>query len=587
MTRVVVVGSGIAGLTAALEAREGGADVEVLTKAASDASNTRYAQGGIASVVSSDDSAEAHAEDTLRASGGLADPEAVRALVAGGPIAIAALEVRGVGFDRGADGARLLGREAVHSAPRILHAGGDATGAEIQRGLLAECRARGVRVREGVFAADVVVSGGGVVGIRMIDGGSIAEESADAVVLATGGVGQMYAVTTNPQVATGDGVAIALRAGAAVRDMEFVQFHPTVLAVGEPFLVSEAVRGEGAVLLDEAGERFALEAHPDGELAPRDVVARAIARAMARQDGRPVLLDATALGAAHLARRFPTIDRVVRERGLDWSRAPIPVSPAAHYAMGGAVTDLDGRTTVPGLYAAGETARTGVHGANRLASNSLLEGAVFGARAGRTAAAIGRGDTVSAGVLARRAAAASADGASGAQSVAAPLPTPDDAGRGSCIPQQDQRGPDATGAGDPHGRIVDDTTTVGGDGISIPPTVRPAHRTTASRDAGNVVLPIEMAQPFSRGALQELMWRCAGLSRDAKGLAEAAVAIARWRAAFPMPRTAREHEDRNLLDVAAEIVRAASARTESVGAHWRSDDAADLGQPEPALEAAC
>ncbi|PTT17006.1 L-aspartate oxidase, partial [Microbacterium sp. HMWF026] len=185
-----------------------------------------------------------------------------------------------------------------------------------------------------------------------------------------------------PAGATGDGIAAAIRAGAAVADLEFVQFHPTALAVGAPFLVSEAVRGEGAILIDDTGRRFAFDAHPDGELAPRDVVARANARAMARQHGHPVRLDATALGAARLARRFPTIDAAVRERGLDWAREPIPVTPAAHYLMGGVVTDLDGRTTVPGLYAVGETARTGVHGANRLASNSLLEGAVFGARAG-------------------------------------------------------------------------------------------------------------------------------------------------------------------------------------------------------------
>nr|BFF11972.1 hypothetical protein GCM10025699_32750 [Microbacterium flavescens] len=209
------------------------------------------------------------------------------------------------------------------------------------------------------------------------------------MVLATGGAGELYAHSTNPAVATGDGIAAALRAGADVRDLEFFQFHPTVLAVGDSFLVSEAVRGEGAALLDEDGRRFAFDAHPDGELAPRDVVARAIAHRMDLQDGRPVLLDATQLHsddpgerAAFLARRFPTIDRAVRDRGLDWAREPIPVTPAAHYLMGGVTTDLFGRTTLPGLYAVGEVARTGVHGANRLASNSLLEGAVFGARAG-------------------------------------------------------------------------------------------------------------------------------------------------------------------------------------------------------------
>ena len=513
MTRVVVVGSGIAGLIAALEARSAGADVVVLTKAASDESNTRYAQGGIAAVLSADDSVQAHAEDTLRASSGLADPDAVRALVAGGAGAIASLEARGVGFDRGADGARLLGRAAVPTASRNQHPGGDATGAEIQRGLHAECRERGIEMREGAFVTDVVVSDGRVVGVRMIERGAIAEAQADAVVLATGGIGQAYAVTTNPQVATGDGVAIALRAGAAVRDMEFVQFHPTVLAVGAPFLVSEAVRGEGAVLLDEAGERFALDAHPDGELAPRDVIARAIARAMARQGGRPVLLDATSQGAAFLTRRFPTIDRAVRDRGLDWARVPIPVSPAAHYVMGGVATDLDGRTSVPGLFAAGETARTGVHGANRLASNSLLEGAVFGARAGRAATR----ESVR-------------EGGGGGSTALAP---------------------------EPRDRLVAETTAHGG----VP--------------------------PFSRRALQDLMWSCSGLSRDAEGLAEAAATIARWRALALAPRTVREHEDRNLLDAAAEIVRAASARTASIGAHWRSDDVPAHEHPKPVLEAAC
>ncbi len=217
------------------------------------------------------------------------------------------------------------------------------------------------------------------------------------MILATGGAGQLYAHTTNPAGATGDGIAAALRAGAVVADLEFVQFHPTALAEGAPFLVSEAVRGEGAVLRGDDGRRFAFDAHPDGELAPRDVVARAIHRQMQAQDGRPVLLDATALGAEFLARRFPRRStQAVAERGLDWSRTPIPVTPAAHYLMGGVATDLDGRTSIPGLYAVGETARTGVHGAKRLASNSLLEAAVFGARAGRAAATLPLRETASA-----------------------------------------------------------------------------------------------------------------------------------------------------------------------------------------------
>ncbi|MEX0151191.1 L-aspartate oxidase [Microbacterium sp. LMI1-1-1.1] len=385
MTTVVVVGSGIAGLTAALHAHEAGADVTVVTKGALADTNTRWAQGGIAAVTSPGDSVDAHAADTLRAGAGLADDAAVHVLVSAGPDRIDELVRRGVAFDRTADGDLARGLEAAHGMPRVLHAGGDATGAEIQGALGTAVRAAGIEVREHAALRDLLVVDGHVAGVTLVVDGATTELRADAVVLATGGAGQLYAHTTNPAGATGDGIAAAIRAGAAVADLEFVQFHPTALAVGEPFLVSEAVRGDGAVLVDDDGRRFAFDAHPDGELAPRDVVARANARAMAAQDGRPVRLDATALGTERLAARFPTIDAAVRARGLDWSRAPIPVTPAAHYLMGGVVTDLDGRTTIPGLYAVGETARTGVHGANRLASNSLLEGAVFGARAGDAA----------------------------------------------------------------------------------------------------------------------------------------------------------------------------------------------------------
>ncbi|MFN3948960.1 L-aspartate oxidase [Microbacterium sp.] len=383
MTTVVVVGSGIAGLTAALHAVENGCRVTVVTKGALPDTNTRWAQGGIAAVTHSADTVASHAADTLTAGGGLNDTAAVDVLVGEGPARIAELVDRGVVFDRDADGDFSRGLEAAHAVARVLHAGGDATGAAIQAALGDAVRAAGIRVREHALLRDVVLVDGRAGGIELADGETIL---ADAVILATGGAGQLYAHTTNPLGATGDGIAAAIRAGAAVADLEFVQFHPTALAVGAPFLVSEAVRGEGATLVDDAGRRFAFEAHPDGELAPRDVVARSNARAMAAQDGRPVRLDATVLGAERLAQRFPTIDAAVRARGLDWAREPIPVTPAAHYLMGGVVTDLDGRTTVPGLYAVGETARTGVHGANRLASNSLLEAAVFGARAGEAVA---------------------------------------------------------------------------------------------------------------------------------------------------------------------------------------------------------
>jgi L-aspartate oxidase len=403
--RAVIVGSGIAGLTVALHAVQHGCVVTLVTKDVLEHANTRYAQGGIAGVMFDDDRAEDHIRDTLTAGAGLSDPEAVRILVEEGPARIRELIALGVAFDRGADGEFVKGLEAAHSYPRILHSGGDATGTAIEKALVARLRASEVRVIEHAFLVDLVQRAGRVTGVDLLIGDVAASDrsahvsgrrervEADAVVLATGGAGELYAHTTNPTVATGDGIAAALRAGAEVTELEFFQFHPTVLegaghAVGESFLVSEAVRGEGATLIDENGRRFAFDAHPDGELAPRDVVARAIAHQMEAQGGRPVFLDATHLRdtpgetAAFLARRFPTIDRAVRDRGLDWALEPIPVTPAAHYLMGGVTTDLDGRTTLPGLYAVGEVARTGVHGANRLASNSLLEGAVFGARAG-------------------------------------------------------------------------------------------------------------------------------------------------------------------------------------------------------------
>jgi L-aspartate oxidase len=398
-THAIVVGSGIAGLTVALHAVERGCRVTLVTKDVLEHANTRYAQGGIAGVMFDDDRVDDHVRDTLVAGAGLADPEAVRVLAVEGPARIRELVALGVAFDRGDDGAFVKGLEAAHSYPRILHSGGDATGTAIEKALVARLRASGVTVIEHAFLIDLVTAAGNspparVVGVELLVDpatdtvpASRRTVLADAVVLATGGAGELYAHSTNPAVATGDGIAAAIRAGAAVSDLEFVQFHPTVLAAGEAFLVSEAVRGEGAVLIDEQGRRFVFGDHPDGELAPRDIVARSIARVMTEQAGRPVHLDATALGADFLARRFPTIDRAVRDRGLDWATEPIPVTPAAHYLMGGVVTDLDGRTTLPGLYAVGEVARTGVHGANRLASNSLLEGAVFGARAGDILAA--------------------------------------------------------------------------------------------------------------------------------------------------------------------------------------------------------
>lgn len=380
MSSVLVIGSGIAGLVAAIHASERH-EVVVVTKDVLGQSNTRYAQGGIAGVMFDDDRVEDHIRDTILAGAGLCDEAAVRVLCTEGPDRIRELIAFGVAFDR--DGDHFAkGLEAAHSYPRVLHAGGDATGAAIETALVATLEARGVPVLEHTFLVDLELADGSISGARLrsTERGEFTV-AAEHVVLATGGIGQLYPFTTNPSVATGDGAAAALRAGAVLADVEFVQFHPTALTTPGSFLISEAVRGEGAVLRDASGKRFMQALHPDAELAPRDVVARGIAQAMAAQGGRPVTLDATSLGAERLAERFPGIDERIRASGVDWSRTPVEVAPAAHYWMGGIATDLDGRTSVPGLYAVGEVARTGVHGANRLASNSLLEGAVFAARA--------------------------------------------------------------------------------------------------------------------------------------------------------------------------------------------------------------
>jgi L-aspartate oxidase len=387
---LIVVGTGVAGLTAAIEANLRGMRVVVVTKDAADAGSTRWAQGGVAVVVGDvpGDSVEAHIADTLAAGAGLCDEAAVAAILRDGPAAVARLRARGAVFD--ADGARLARtREGGHSAFRVIHAGGDATGAEIERALVRA--AAGLPLLTGHVAVDVLREGRGhVAGLSVLDGaGRAGVLRAPAVVLATGGYGQLYASTTNPETATGDGIALALRAGAAAADLEFVQFHPTVLytgpALGRRPLVTEAVRGEGAVLLDRAGRRVMTGVHPLADLAPRDVVAAAITRRMAATATDCVYLDARALDG--FAARFPTVYAACRAAGIDPVREPIPVTPAAHYACGGVVTDLDGRTGVPGLYAAGEVARTGLHGANRLASNSLLEGIVVGGRVARAVAA--------------------------------------------------------------------------------------------------------------------------------------------------------------------------------------------------------
>lgn len=513
MTRVLVVGGGIAGLWTAVRAADAGHEVELVTKTELVDGNTRHAQGGIAAALFPDDSADRHFADTLAAGAGLSDPDAVRVLCDEGPARVRDLIRFGVAFDHGDSGLE-RGLEAAHSRARILHAGGDATGAAIEHALVATVRRRAVRIHEQTMLVDLLVEPANgapaarrVVGARLLAAsGTVTDVRADAVVLATGGAGQLFRHTTNPDVATGDGVAAAWRAGAEVADLEFVQFHPTALAAPGTPLISEAVRGEGAVLRDRDGVRFMTSVDERAELAPRDVVARAVWRRSLEQHGVPVTLDATSLGRAFLDRRFPGLGAACRDAGYDWASEPVPVTPAAHYAMGGIVTDLDGRTSLPGLSAVGETARTGVHGANRLASNSLLEAAVFADRAAR---AIG-------------ADAAPASGAGGSTVI-------------------DARG--AVGA-------------VAADAVAA--------------DARTVV---------DRVALQDLMWQHVGLERSAEGLAAASAVLDSWRA--PDVRDRRSAEDRNLLDLARLTVAAATSRTGSLGAHFRSDAAADATAAAP------
>lgn len=521
---IIVIGAGVAGLSCALAAAAAGAEVALVVPGRLRPSlegaaagledsaaglgcaggSTVLAQGGIAAALGADDSPEQHLADTVAAGVGLVDVEAAGVLVDEGAMIVRGLLRDGFAADLDAAGRPALGLEAAHGRARIVHAGGDRTGALLHAHLsarvLADAEAGRIELIENRTAVALTSDSGAARGVvlRSPSGDSTLESRrADAVVLATGGYAAFYERSTNPASSRGEGVVLAARAGAVVSDLEFVQFHPTILASpGEPFLVSEAVRGEGATLIDDEGRRFAFDAHPDGELAPRDVVARAIARQAAEQHA-DVRLDATVLStpdmlAKTLARRFPTIDRVTRERGFDWAREPIPVTPAAHYLMGGIVTDLDGRTSVPGLFAVGEAARTGVHGANRLASNSLLEGAVFGARA------------------------------------AAALDTP------AALPQ--------------------------------PATV----------DAPGVHALVD-APPFTRAALQQLMWDHVGLLRTVEGMTHARAMITRWRKTMPLPTTVATHEDANLLLVADATASAALARTSSVGAHHLAPAPALIG----------
>jgi L-aspartate oxidase len=581
--RLIIVGSGIAGLYSALLAADAGADVVLLTKGALADSNTFYAQGGISAVLDGPapgDTVAAHIADTLKAGAGHCNEEAVRVLCTEARVDIAGLQRFGVLFDLDDDGDPALGLEAAHSAPRILHAGGDATGAGIAHALIRavlDARAAGrIQVIGHAQVTTLLQGGGRVTGVNFLHDGRELGVHGDAVLLATGGAGQLFAQTTNPAVATADGLALAWRGGAAVADLEFFQFHPTCMvrpagtseteAAGygtEPLLISEAVRGEGAILVDAHGERFMPAYHPDAELAPRDVVSRSIALHLAAL-GNPnghVFLDARVIeasrGKGFLARRFPTLSARTREAGIDWTREPVPVAPAAHYWMGGVVTDLHGRTSVRGLFAAGEVACTGVQGANRLASNSLLEGLVFGRRAVEAFLEDALGWVSSDAVPPL------------AVSAAGGLPLTLASGTPS-----DDDGSLTFGTANESGRVPFSAHAPIPWRFETVPAPGPRERSFG--EAGT----------FSRSALRRVMTANAGVIRDGVLLREAGAVLGAWAADVvplqaPDSLDVREHEDANLLLAAQLLVHAARERRESLGAHYRSDSRAAAAAVEP------
>jgi L-aspartate oxidase len=584
-----VVGSGVAGLRAAIELSSAGT-VLVLAKSNLSDSATAWAQGGIAVALSDEDEIGLHEQDTLNAGDGLCRPESVALLVEEGPKYITQLIEWGTEFDRA--GTKLaFTREAAHSRSRILHAHGDSTGREISRALLARAHTiPHLHLRAHSFTTGLIVENGRVVGLRFIDetDGSLHEVRAGAVLLATGGLGQIYRETTNPEVATGDGMAIAYEAGAVLSDMEFMQFHPTALAIkGAPrFLLSEALRGEGGILRNINLERFMKRYAEAQELAPRDVVARAIVSEMHRTQAEHVYLDMTAKSAEFLQKRFPRIYATCLSYGLDLATDMAPVCPAAHYMMGGVKTDLWGRSSLPGLYAAGETADTGVHGANRLASNSLLEGLVFGARSGQ-AMIVDRstvGNQKYGLAVAHGRSAASQKSVSAVRHNASSLP-------GSPAPKPDSHTPEAIAA-----RASASSSARAATAHSAK-LAASAHHSRASASAAttehatnnssskssNSAQQTSSPNPATAAALtqlRDLMWRHVGIMRNGKDLAGAIALLEKLAASrsslpaefldSPHP-TRHDYELSNLHTLASLMTRSALAREESRGSHYRSD----------------
>jgi L-aspartate oxidase len=561
-----VVGSGVAGLRAAIELSSAGS-VLVLAKSTLSDSATAWAQGGIAVALSDEDEIGLHEQDTLAAGDGLCRPESVALLVEEGPKYITQLIEWGTEFDRA--GTKLaFTREAAHSRSRILHSHGDSTGREISRALLARAHTiPHLHLRAHSFTTGLILENGNVVGVRFIDenDGSLHEVRAGAVLLATGGLGQIYRETTNPEVATGDGMAIAYEAGAVLSDMEFMQFHPTALAIkGAPrFLLSEALRGEGGILRNINLERFMKRYAEALELAPRDVVARAIVSEMHRTNAQHVYLDMTDKSAEFLQKRFPRIYSTCLSYGLDLATDMAPVCPAAHYMMGGVKTDLWGHTSVPRLYAAGETADTGVHGANRLASNSLLEGLVFGARSGQA-------------MIADHPVVANAKGANATKHKASALP-------GSPAPKPDAHltegaathvASNSSRSAAAHSPKL--TAAVSSSSLRAAKITGSAASLSAKTSATVSTAALEHPPASSATAsaltqIRDLMWRHVGIMRSGKELSAAIEFLEKMQLPRSQQPGRQDYELSNLHCLAALAVRSALAREESRGSHYRSD----------------